>query len=100
MKTLPETVFILQYFKNPSDEYFAETRPGYTIENAIEDIASGQLTDIHGVFVAFNGKFEDESEYVCEQIIKEIVDGRMVDRSAITFIEYCGQLPREWEDAA
>ena len=97
---LPETVFILQYFKDPSDEYFAETRPGYSIDNAIEDIASGQLTDIHGVFVASNGKFEDESDYVCEQIVDQIIYGRMVDRSAITFIDYCDKLPRDWEKAA
>jgi hypothetical protein len=98
--TPPETVFVLQYFQDPKNEYFAETRPGYALDDAVEDIASGQLTDIHGVYVAFNGRFEDESEYVCDRIIKQIVDGRMVDRSAIRFIDYCEKLPREWEDAA
>ncbi|NBQ42312.1 MAG: hypothetical protein EBU23_07185 [Mycobacteriaceae bacterium] len=71
--TLPETVFVLTTWKD--QEYFTETRPGYSLNDAFEDIASGTITDIRAVYVASNGSFEDESDQICDLLIERIRDG-------------------------
>lgn len=99
--TLPETVFVLTTWKD--QEYFTETRPGYSLNDAFEDIASGTITDIRAVYIASNGSFEDESDQICDLLIERIRDGHMIDYSAKRFIEWCSKTPLEWdslEDAA
>lgn len=93
--TLPETVFVLTTWKD--QEYFSETRPGYGLVDAFEDIASGTITDVRAVYIAANGTFTDESDVICDWLIKRIRDGHMIDYSAKRFIEWCGQTPIEWK---
>lgn len=100
MMTL-ETTLILADFRHDHDHRphlaFHEALPGYTIDDAVSDILSGQLNGkIIGVYSIHDGKCEDVSQQVADKIVAAWARSERVSESARDFVDYVGgEIPRE-----
>jgi hypothetical protein len=96
-----ETTLILADFRQPSSHIehlaFHEAVPGYTIDDAVSDILSGEKEGfIRAVYVVKEGEpTADVSGQVADKIAAAWIAGQFVSPMAREFVDYCGREVRE-----
>jgi hypothetical protein len=87
-KTLKPTALIICAYDG--EDYFNETAPGYSEDQAYLDIRQGQAWEPQQVLLITATGCEDITTRIAERIASDLEDGVMVAKSAAAFAEQHG----------
>ena len=91
---IPATVVLVVSYGG--EDYFSETKRGYSEDEAFSDILQGQIEDVQQVLKITADTCEDISAFIAARIIRRIDAG---DNVALSAVEEIRLLDQRWRPA-